>query len=220
MTPSLLKLLLIEDDQAYSLGIETFLHRQAFVEDVRTTADGERALELLAEAPVDVVILDIGLPGLGGMEVCRRIVSGFGLPVLILTSQDDVSWVGRLWEMGASGYLHKAVALDHLEVALRSLSQGASWWDTTATSALRERNQGLQQLKANVTALPPLTRREGDVLVCLADGLTNNEIAAHLGITSGTVRIYLQTIFQKLGVTNRTQAVLRYLGRSEEGVRV
>ncbi|WP_416223845.1 helix-turn-helix domain-containing protein [Synechococcus sp. CBW1107] len=60
----------------------------------------------------------------------------------------------------------------------------------------------------------------GDVLVCLADGLTNNEIAAHLGITSGTVRIYLQTIFQKLGVTNRTQAVLRYLGRSEEGVRV
>lgn len=210
-----MKLLLIEDDQAYSLGIETFLNRQAFVEEVRTTADGERALELLAEAPADVVILDIGLPGLGGMEVCRRIVSGFGLPVLILTSQDDVSWVGRLWEMGASGYLHKAVALDHLEVALRSLSHGASWWDTTATSALRERSQDLQQRKANTTDLPALTRRERDVLAALADGLTNQEIADNLGITAGTVRIYMQTIFQKLGVTNRTQAVLRYLGRSE-----
>ncbi|MFM7676924.1 MAG: LuxR family transcriptional regulator [Synechococcus sp.] len=211
-----MRLLLIEDDQAYGLGIETFLSRLPSVQEVRVATDGERGLELLAESPGDGVILDIGLPGLGGLELCRRIVDAFHLPVLILTSQDDPSWVGRLWEGGASGYLHKAEALVHLQVALQSVLQGASWWDPSATRALRERDEQVRAAcrEEAGASLPPLTPRERDVLHGLADGLTNQQIANQLGIGSGTVRIYVQTLFQKLEVTNRTQAVLRFLGRT------
>jgi two-component system NarL family response regulator len=211
-----LRLLLIEDDLAYSLGIETFLGRLPFVKEVFPATDGERGLELLALNPVDAVILDIGLPGLGGLEVCRRIVDRFGQPVLVLTSQDDPSWVGRLWEAGASGYLHKAEALLHLEVAIQSVLQGASWWGPSATRALRAMldlsSDSLDDESA--TSLPPLTPREKDVLQGLAGGLTNQQIADKLGIGAGTVRIYVQTLFQKLEVSNRTQAVLRFLGRA------
>lgn len=211
-----MRLLLIEDDLAYSLGIETFLGRLPFVQEVFPATDGERGLELLASNPVDAVILDIGLPGLGGLEVCRRIVDRYRLPVLVLTSQDDPSWVGSLWEAGASGYLHKAEALLHLEVAIQSVLQGASWWGPSATRALRTRLELASSSLPDESAssLPPLTPREKDVLQGLAGGLTNQQIADKLGIGAGTVRIYVQTLFQKLEVSNRTQAVLRFLGRT------
>lgn len=137
---------------------------------------GEQGLEVLAAAGADVVILDIGLPGLGGLETCRRISADHILLVLILTSQEDGCWVQRLWEAGASGYLHKAEALTRLE-----------------------------------TALALLTPREREVLAAMAGGLTNREIASSLGLGTGTVRVYLHTIFQKLQVSNRTQAVLKFL---------
>jgi two-component system NarL family response regulator len=107
-----MRVLLIEDDEAFRVGIEAFLLRLPAITTVRAVGDGEQGLEALGAASADVVILDIGLPGLGGLETCRRISDGHALPVLILTSQEDSGWVQRLWEAGASGYLHKAVGPD------------------------------------------------------------------------------------------------------------
>lgn len=205
-----MRVLLIEDDEAFRVGIEAFLLRLPAVAAVRSVSDGEQGLEALAAAPADVVVLDIGLPGLGGLETCRRISDGFDLPVLVLTSQDDGRWVQRLWDAGASGYLHKAEALAHLETALTSVEQGASWWDRSATRALRTRD-------TPAAAGPPeaslalLTPREREVLAAMAGGLTNRQIASSLGLGTGTVRVYLHTIFQKLQVSNRTQATLKFL---------
>lgn len=205
-----MRVLLIEDDEAFRVGIEAFLLRLPAVAAVRSVSDGEQGLEALAAAPADVVVLDIGLPGLGGLETCRRISDGFDLPVLVLTSQDDGRWVQRLWDAGASGYLHKAEALAHLETALTSVEQGASWWDRSATRALRTRD-------TPAAAGPPeaslalLTPREREVLAAMAGGLTNRQIASSLGLGTGTVRVYLHTIFQKLQVSNRTQAALKFL---------
>jgi two-component system NarL family response regulator len=172
--------------------------------------DGEQGLEALAAASMDVVILDIGLPGLGGLETCRRISDDHGLPVLILTSQEDGGWVQRLWDAGASGYLHKAEALTRLETALASLEQGASWWDRSATQALRTRVTPADSTSAEAS-LALLTPREREVLAAMAGGLSNRQIATSLGLGTGTVRVYLHTIFQKLEVSNRTQAVLKFL---------
>jgi two-component system NarL family response regulator len=205
-----MRVLLIEDDEAFRVGIEAFLLRLPAVAAVRSVSDGEQGLEALAAAPADVVVLDIGLPGLGGLETCRRISDGFDLPVLVLTSQDDGRWVQRLWDAGASGYLHKAEAFAHLETALTSVEQGASWWDRSATRALRTRD-------TPAAASPPeaslalLTPREREVLAAMAGGLTNRQIASSLGLGTGTVRVYLHTIFQKLQVSNRTQAALKFL---------
>lgn len=205
-----MRVLLIEDDEAFRVGIEAFLLRLPAVTAVWAVSDGEQGLEALAAAPADVVVLDIGLPGLGGLETCRRISDGFDLPVLVLTSQDDGRWVQRLWDAGASGYLHKAEALALLETALTSVEQGASWWDRSATRALRTRD-------TPAAAGPPeaslalLTPREREVLAAMAGGLTNRQIATSLGLGTGTVRVYLHTIFQKLQVSNRTQAVLKFL---------
>ncbi len=205
-----MRVLLIEDDEAFRVGIEAFLLRLPAVAAVRSVSDGEQGLEALAAAPADVVVLDIGLPGLGGLETCRRISDGFDLPLLVLTSQDDGRWVQRLWDAGASGYLHKAEALAHLETALTSVEQGASWWDRSATRALRTRD-------TPAAAGPPeaslalLTPRERQVLAAMAGGLTNRQIASSLGLGTGTVRVYLHTIFQKLQVSNRTQATLKFL---------
>jgi two-component system NarL family response regulator len=205
-----MRVLLIEDDEAFRVGIEAFLLRLPAITTVRAVGDGEQGLEALGAASADVVILDIGLPGLGGLETCRRISDGHALPVLILTSQEDSGWVQRLWEAGASGYLHKAEALTRLETALASLEQGASWWDRSATRALRTQVAPAGGTPAE-GSLALLTPRERDVLAAMAGGLTNRQIAASLGLGTGTVRIHLQTIFQKLQVSNRTQAVLKFL---------
>jgi two-component system NarL family response regulator len=205
-----MRVLLIEDDEAFRVGIEAFLLRLPAITTVRAVGDGEQGLEALAAASADVVILDIGLPGLGGLETSRRISDGHPQPVLILTSQEDSGWVQRLWEAGASGYLHKAEALTRLETALASLEQGASWWDRSATRALRTRVAPAGGTPAE-GSLALLTPRERDVLAAMAGGLTNRQIAASLGLGTGTVRIHLQTIFQKLQVSNRTQAVLKFL---------
>lgn len=210
-----MRVLLIEDDEAFRVGIEAFLLRLPAVSAVRAVSDGERGLEALAAAPADVVVLDLGLPGLGGLETCRRISDGFSLPVLVLTSQDDGRWVQRLWDAGASGYLHKAEALALLEPALTSVGQGASWWDRSATLALRTQSRA-DPADGPMVAGPmaDLTPREREVLEAMARGLTNRQIGDLLGLGTGTVRSHLHTIFQKLHVSNRTQAVLRFLDPS------
>jgi two-component system NarL family response regulator len=200
-----MRVLLIEDDASYRLAIEAVLKPLPFIAAVLTAGDGEQGLALLERSPVEVVVLDLGLPGLGGLDTCRRIKTR-RLPVLVLTSQEDPAWVERLWQAGADGYLHKGGAIEQLPLALRSLQLGASWWDRNATEALRPRPEP--------EALADLTPRERDVLEAMASGRTNQQIADSLGIGAGTVRIHVHTILQKLQVSNRTQAVLKLLNRA------
>jgi two-component system NarL family response regulator len=209
-------LLLIEDDQAYQLAMASHLRRLPSVREVSVADDGEQGLERLASRPVDLVLLDLVLPGLGGLATCRRITATTTLPVLILTSQEDSLWVRRIWAAGARGYLHKERALSQMELALASLMAGASWWDQKATAAL----QRSDPLQAIATADPSarlngLTQREREVLVCLAAGANNRAIARQLGIGEGTVRSHVHVLLQKLQVSNRTQAALIWLAATE-----
>ena len=162
-----MKLLLIEDDQAYQLAMATHLRQLAGVQEVWVAEDGELGLELLGSKPVDLVLLDLVLPGLGGLATCRRITVNTALPVLILTSQEDSGWVRQIWDAGARGYLHKERALAQVEVelALASLMVGASWWDQKASATL-QRSGSLQAVAASNQSerLNDLTQREREVL--------------------------------------------------------
>jgi len=207
-----LRLLLIEDDQAYQLAMATHLRQLADVEAVAVACDGEQGLEILEAEAMDLVLLDLVLPGIGGLATCTQITRRQWAPVLMLTSQDDPHWVQRIWQAGARGYLHKEHAFEQVALALSSLMAGASWWDQRATAALQPSPSAEAACPDDVQIrLNSLTPREREVLACLAAGANNRVIASTLGIGEGTVRGHVHILLQKLQVDNRTQAALLWM---------
>ncbi len=212
-----MRVLVVEDDELFRLGLEVTLLGFAVIDAVTAVGDGEQALDLLRHQRFDVILLDLGLPGLGGLETCRRITAGHPqIPVLVVTSQEDPAWCLRMVRAGARGYVRKGVAAGDLQLAIQTVLRGASWWDAEATAALRELG-AVGGPEASTTAPSPsngldlLTPREREVLEAMARGLSNREIAGELGIGLGTVRVHGHAIMQKLEVANRTQAVLKLL---------
>ncbi len=205
-----LKILLVEDDELFRLGLRVRLQQEPDVEIVAEAEDGETAMELVDSQPIDLVLLDVGLPGLGGIETCCQLKQRHPqIPVLILTSYAQPNLIARLVTAGAQGYCVKGIAAETLILAVRSLAAGASWWDATATQTIQQQvGQGAASLPDPTATPHGLTQREQEVLVLIAAGKTNPEIAQLLYITPGTVRVHVHAILHKLGVRDRTQAVV------------
>jgi len=207
-----LRILLVEDDELFRLGLQVKLQQESDIEIVAEAEDGETALEIVKHSPLDVVLLDIGLPGIGGTEACCQIKQlNPDLPILVLTSHSHESLIKRLIALGAQGYCLKGIAAETLILALRSVAAGASWWDRAATSEIRAKFDSAVTTDATKNREElnlPLTRREQEILALIAAGKSNQEIAAALYISTGTVRVHVHTIIQKLGVRDRTQAAV------------
>jgi len=213
MMPVPLRILLVEDDELFRLGLCIRLQQEAELEVIAEAEDGETAVELVNQHPLDVVLLDVGLPGIGGIEACRLIKQKRPeLPVLILTSHSQKPLIARLIEAGAQGYCLKGIAAETLILALRSVATGASWWDPTATKEIYAALQGDEPAftspNPSETLENPLTKREQEILALVANGKSNQEIAEDLYITPGTVRVHVHAILQKLEVRDRTQAAI------------
>ncbi|BAZ23593.1 two-component response regulator [Kalymmatonema gypsitolerans NIES-4073] len=207
-----IKILLVEDDELFRLGLRVRLQEETGLEIIAEAEDGETAIELVNQNSLDVVLLDVGLPGIGGIEACRQIKQqNPNLPILVLTSHSQKSLIARLIEAGAQGYCLKGIAPEKLVLALRSVAAGASWWDETATKEIRSTFafDPSQPDSENISKLSnPLTHREQEILSLLAAGKTNQEIALALYITPGTVRVHVHAILHKLGVGDRQTAVV------------
>ncbi|MEA5536003.1 response regulator transcription factor [Crocosphaera sp. XPORK-15E] len=206
-----LRLLLVEDDELFRLGLVTRLQRESDIEVIAEASDGETAVEFTNQYLPDVVLLDIGLPGIGGIEACRQIKQQHpNLPILVLTSHSQKSLIERLIAIGVNGYCLKGIEAEHLILALRSVATGASWWDQTGTTEIRA--VFAQKPVINTDTIEvidnPLTQREQEILGLIALGKTNQEIALNLGIATGTVRVHVHAILQKLDVRDRTQAAI------------
>ncbi|AKG20452.1 response regulator [Calothrix sp. 336/3] len=210
-----MRLLLVEDDELFRLGLCTRLQQEPGIEIIAEAEDGETAVAMTNRLLLDVVLLDIGLPGIGGIEACRQIKQLHPhLPILVLTSRTEKPLIAKLIEAGAQGYCLKGIPAENLILALRSVAAGASWWDKNATSEIRAVFEG------NQTAILPtksheteeqenyLTNREQEILALIAKGKNNQEIAQLLYITPGTVRVHVHAILQKLAVRDRTQAAI------------
>jgi two-component system, NarL family, response regulator len=206
-----LQILLVEDDELFRLGLRVRLQQEPDLEIVAEAEDGEMAIEMVAAHRLDIVLLDVGLPGMGGIEACQHIKQRHPhLPVLTLTSHFQPALISRLMEAGAQGYCLKGIAAEHLILALRSVAAGASWWDSTATQTIRT---AMSRTAIAPKSLPPkvtnlLTQREQEILTLIAAGKSNPEIAKALYIAPGTVRVHVHAILHKLGVRDRTQAVV------------
>lgn len=218
MTASL-RILLVENDELFRLGLRTKLEQQPDIEVVGEATDGEMAVWLANHSQPDVVILDVNVPGIGGVEACRQIKQQHKLPILVLTSLFQKSLIARLIEAGVQGFCLKGLKVKVLLLAVRSLAAGASWWDHVGTAQIREVFQNYhshttateagsksettqsQPTETEAKATPePLTKREQEVLALLALEKTNQEIAEILFITPGTVRVHVHGILKKLEV--------------------
>ena len=223
-----LRILLVENDELFQLGLRTKLEQQPDIEVVAEATDGEMAVWLTNHSQPDVVILDVNLPGIGGVEACRQIKQQHRkLPILVLTSLFQKSLITRLIDVGVQGFCLKGLKVKVLLLAVRSLAAGASWWDQVGTAQIREvfqtyhsKSTATETTKQpeseqsnlteaeKATQAEPLTKREQEVLALLALGKTNQEIAEIMYITPGTVRVHVHGILKKLEVRDRTQAAL------------
>ncbi|NJL22735.1 MAG: response regulator [Leptolyngbyaceae cyanobacterium SM1_3_5] len=203
-----LKILLVEDDELFRLGLQVRLQQESGIE-LAEALDGETAIDLAKQQPFALVLLDVGLPGLGGIETCRQLKQAHpNLPILVLTSRNERLLITRLVEAGAQGYCRKGVAAETLILAIRSVVAGASWWDATATAEIQAAFQNQVQTDSIAARLADsLTQREQEILTLIIAGRTNQEIAEVLYITTGTVRVHVHAILHKLGVSDRKQAI-------------
>jgi two-component system, NarL family, response regulator len=202
-----LRVLLVEDDELFRLGLVVRLQQEKGIEILAEAIDGEMAVELTNQYLPDVVLLDVGLPGIGGVEACRQIKQLHpNIPVLVLTSHFKKHLIEQLIATGASGYCLKGIEAETLILALRSVSAGASWWDAATTAEIRSAFKSTPVKETNENNL--LTTRETEILTLIAAGKSNNEIAQQLNITVGTVRVHVHAILQKLEVRDRTSAAI------------
>jgi len=216
MTLDNLKILLVEDDELFRLGLQVRLQQETKIAVLVEASDGETAIDLAKSQTFDLVLLDIGLPGLGGLETCRQLkLNHPNLPILVLTSRNERSLISRLVTVGAQGYCLKGVAAETLILAMRSVIAGASWWDANATAEIQHTFQiqssdiALDNLSSS--KINTLTKREKEILSLMSEQKTNQDIAEILYISSGTVRVHIHTILHKLGVSDRKQAIAIYL---------
>lgn len=214
-----LKILLVEDDELFRLGLRVRLQQEAGFDVLAEAEDGETAIELAKRHSLDIVVLDIGLPGIGGIETCRQLRQLYTqLPILVLTSHTQKASINRIIEVGAQGYCLKGAPSETLVLAIRSVAAGASWWDPTATTEIRsafgDHSTAVPKTSSVIPAsssdkiISTLTRREQEILALIAIGKTNQEIAEMLYIAPGTVRVHVHAILQKLDVRDRTKAAV------------
>jgi len=207
MKSDILRILLAEDDELFRLGLRMRLQQEADLEIIAEAEDGETAVGLTKTHAIDLVLLDIGLPGIGGIEACRQIKQQQPqLPILVLTSRSEKNLIARLITAGAQGYCLKGIPAEKLMLAVRSVSAGASWWDQTATTEIQAAFQNEPSLIH--PSDNPLTKREQEILALVATGKSNQEIADILYISAGTVRVHVHAILHKLDVRDRTQAAV------------
>lgn len=203
-----MKLIICDDQAVVRDGLELLLSLEKDIQVVGCAQDGAEALELTAQRQPDLVLMDLKMPGMNGIEATRHIRARFPqVKVLVLTTYDDDEWVFDAIRAGASGYLLKDTPREKVVEAIRGTVSGRSFVDPAVAGKLLDQVASRQTQPASLLT-EKLTERETDVLRLLARGLNNAEIAGQLHLSEGTVRNHVSAILEKLGVSDRTQAAI------------
>lgn len=198
-----MRIVLVDDHPLVRTGLGQLLAHDGAVTVVGSAGDGVEAQAVVAEHQPDLVLMDISMPGMDGIEATRRIRAAHpDVRVVMLTSFSDRARILEAIDAGASGYLLKDASPEEIRQAIGAAVAGGSPLDPRAATALVEQRQ--QERVAEVV----LTPREIEVLECLSAGMANKAIARRLGIAEKTVKAHLTKVFAAIGVSDRTQAVL------------
>ena len=209
--PDIIRVLLVDDQRLMRDGLRTLLELETDLEIVGEAEHGEAAVEGYRQHNPDVVLMDIRMPKMNGVEATRRIKSDWpSAKILILTTFDDDEYVFEGLRAGASGYLLKDVSGSELADAIRTVASGGALIEPSVARKVVAEFARLTPTSSSIGDLAdPLSEREIDILKVLAKGFTNKEIAAHLHLAEGTVKNYVTSILGKIGARDRTQAALR-----------
>lgn len=214
-----IRIVIIDDHQLFREGVKRILEFEESFEVVAEGNDGNEALELVEKYRPDVVLMDINMPNVNGIEATQQLIESFPeSKVIILSIHDDENYVTHALKTGASGYMLKEMDADALIEAIKVVADGGSYLHPKVTHNLVKEyrrlaaeegsgNQFLRQMEVR-RPLHLLTRRECEVLQLLADGKSNRAIGDALFISEKTVKNHVSNILQKMNVNDRTQAVV------------
>ncbi|MBA3533809.1 MAG: response regulator transcription factor [Ardenticatenales bacterium] len=206
---------LLADDHAFVReGTRELLEREIDILVVGEASNGAEAVRLVETLQPDVVVMDVRMPGMGGVEATKQIKERFpAVEVLVMTAHDDDEFVFALLEAGASGYMLKTGTVKELIRAIHEVAGGQSALDPIIARKVVQQIAGGTPRQKQREAYEALTEREQEVLALLAEGKSNKEIAESLIISDRTVQTHLSNIFGKMGVSSRTEAVLEAIRR-------
>jgi DNA-binding NarL/FixJ family response regulator len=203
-----IRVLIADDQPLIRGGFRLVVGGRPDFELVGEAEDGGQAVELALRLEPDVILMDVRMPDVDGVEATRRLVAaGSRARILILTTFDLDEYVYASIQAGASGFLLKDVTPDELADAIRVVAAGNSLFGPTATRRLLERFAGRPGAR-EAPWIDELTEREREILQLLASGLSNAEMAQHLHVSETTVKTHISAVLRKLGVRDRVQAVI------------
>lgn len=215
-----IKIVLVDDHQLFREGVKRILAMEPSFDVVAEASDGEAIVELVQETQPDVVLMDINMPNVNGVEATRKLVETFpSVKVLILSIHDDETYVTHVLKTGASGYLLKEMDTDALIEAVKVVAEGGAYIHPKVTHNLineyrRLANEDKDEMEIGFREveyrrpLHLLTRRECEVLQLMTDGKSNRAIGEALFISEKTVKNHVSNILQKMNMNDRTQAVV------------
>lgn len=204
----MIKLLICDDQYVVREGLRAIFETDTNLQVVGTTADGAEALELIPQLQPDLILMDLKMPVMNGVQATRLIRQKYpDVKVLVLTTYDADEWVFDAIRSGAAGYLLKDTQRETLISAIKDVMAGKTPVDSAVAGKLfTQVSQGTPGPQSSL--IDSLTEREKDILRLLGAGLSNADIAARLYFSEGTVRNYISSILDKLGLSDRTQAAI------------
>lgn len=208
----MIRILIVDDQTLIRQGISNLLSMSDKVEVVGDSGDGEGALYLAGQVSPDIILMDVRMPSMSGLDVLRKLnAQGSQIPVLMLTTFEDSGSLQQAIKLGAKGYLLKDVSLDNLISSIELVVGGQSVFDSRINT---DKAKATNTQHASFEEMYELTHRELTIVELVVAGASNKEIAAHLDLKMGTVKNYVSSILLKLDVRDRTQAVIKI---KEEG---
>ncbi len=220
MSKEPLRILIADDHPLFRNGMRTLLATDPEMEVISEATTGDEAIALAASLQPEVILMDLGMPGVGGIEATRRILHASPhIRILVVTMYEDDQSVFTAMRAGARGYLLKGASPDEVLRAIHAVGSGEAIFSPTIATRLIDFFATLQPV-ALPHALPELTEREREILTLIARGHSNGTIARQLELSPKTVSNYASTIFSKLHVADRAQAMLRarQVGLGERGM--
>ncbi|HRN60061.1 MAG TPA: response regulator transcription factor [Chiayiivirga sp.] len=206
----MIRVCLVDDQTLVRQGVRSLLELSDDIRVVAEAGDGRQALDTIPEVNPDVVLMDMRMPVMSGLEALQALAARGQLPpTIILTTFDDDELVLAGLKAGARGFLLKDVSLEQLVDAIHTVAEGGSLVQPAVTERLLSGMQTLRNDFASLDHPDPLTERETEILRLMSGGYSNREVAESLGVAEGTVKNHVSNILSKLGVRDRTRAVLK-----------
>ncbi len=212
----MIRVLLCEDHELVRMGLSIMIDKADDITLIGEAENGLSGVELAKQLSPDIVLMDIGLPNIDGIEATKRIKEfNPQIKILIFTSRDDSDDVFAAFKSGADGYIMKGASTENIHTAIRSVNEGVAWIDPQIArlvlSSLQAPNQNSTPTSNGINYKAGkdqygLTEREMEVLALIVNGLTNPQIAEELTITRATAKAHVHSVLQKLSASTRTQA--------------